>query len=190
MKSRKQDYRGLSWHWLITKLSSGSGATTDRLGFAGRLALEKRKVIFNLWQRPGSWANRSPLQSPECSLHCNGIYFSVRQGHVSECLMRNALAWNLLEWSQNRSLVWRSLERTVVIQAPLGVSIGLIREVPDQVEQAPCGCKEIPADSLSWTMGIWQWMARKEDLSLLCAKCCFVFPWIKIYLFVYFLMDG
>lgn len=104
MKSRKQDYRGLSWHWLITKLSSGSGATTDRLGFAGRLALEKRKVIFNLWQRPGSWANRSPLQSPECSLHCNGIYFSVRQGHVSECLMRNALAWNLLEWSQNRSV--------------------------------------------------------------------------------------
>lgn len=105
-KEESKTIRDLSSYWLITKCSSGSvwGATTDRLGFSGKLALEKTKIIFNLWQRPGSWANRSPLQSPESSLHCNGVYFSVRQGHVAECLVRNALVWNLLEWNQNRSV--------------------------------------------------------------------------------------
>lgn len=48
VKSRKQDHRGLSLHSLTTNSSSGNvwGATTRRLGFAGRSALEKEKLIF------------------------------------------------------------------------------------------------------------------------------------------------
>lgn len=133
----------------IGQSSSGSvwGASTDGLGFAGRLALEKRKIIFNLWQRPGFWANRSPLQSPEYSLfHSNGIYFSMRQGHVAECLVRNALAWSLLEWNQNRSVCVEEPRKGLWwSRHPGGVS-RVDQAVPDQAEKAAYGCREIPAD--------------------------------------------
>lgn len=148
MKSRKQDHRGFSSHWPITKSSSGSvwGASTDGLGFAGRLAPEKRKIIFNLWQRPGFWANRSPLQSPECSLfHSNGIYFSMRQGHVAECLVRNALAWNLLEWNQNRSVGVEEPRKGLWWSRHPGEVSRVIRQCLIRLSRQLVGA-EIPAD--------------------------------------------